>query len=172
MAFVLEDGTGLSNSNAYVDVPFVTSYWSDRGGAPSAWTDLGSTAKQGLIVKACDYIDYRFRWRGYRQLSTQGMEWPRLNAKRDDGTLVTGIPTEVKEAVAEYAVRAASSDLAPDPVYQDENALLEAKREKVGPIETEYRFGAAGSVVTFRKYPIADKRVRELVWGGQRLLRA
>jgi hypothetical protein len=172
MAYTIEDGTGLSTSNAYASVAEVNTYWTDRGGAPSTWTDLGNTAKQGLIVKASDYLDVRFRWRGTRQVSAQAMEWPRINAQKDDGTVVMGVPTEVKEAVAEYAIRAASSDLAPDPSYQDENAPLASKREKVGPIEFEVRYAGGGSVLTFRKYPTADQKLRELVVGGNRLLRA
>jgi len=172
MAFTVEDGTGLSTSNTYVTVAEVNTYWTDRGGAPAAWTALGNTAKQGLIVKACDYLDVRFRWRGIRQNESQNMEWPRLNAQKDDGAIVIGVPTEVKEAVAEYATRAASSDLAPDPSYQDENAPLASKREKVGPIEVEVQFEGGGSINTFRKYPAADAKLRELIQGGQRLLRA
>jgi hypothetical protein len=174
VAFTVEPGTGSSTANSYVTVAEVNDYWTDRGGAPAAWTALGTTAKQGLIVKACDYVDVRFRWRGTRALSTQAMEWPRLNAQRDDGTLVVGIPTELKEAVAEYAIRAASADLAPDPSYQDENAPLSSKREKVGPIESEVRYAGGGTVLTFRKYPTADQKLRELIIGGHsgQLMRA
>ena len=172
MAFVLEDGTGLPTSNAYTTVAEVNTYLADRGLASTAWEALGNSEKQQLIVQACDYVDVRFRWRGMRSLNSQNMEWPRLNATKDDGALVTGVPTELKEAVAEYANRAATAPLAPDPLYQDENSPLASKREKVGPIEVEVRYSGGGSIITFRKYPIADQKLRELVQGGQRLLRS
>ncbi len=172
MAFVIEDGNGLSDSNAYVTAAEANTYLADRGSATTEWDALGGGEKQKLIVLASDYVDVRFRWRGERSLSSQNMEWPRRNAQRDDGTLATGVPTELKEAVIEYANRAAVSDLAPDPAYQDENAPLSSKREKVGPLEVEVHFAGGGSVPSFRKYPIADEKLRELVLGGQRLLRA
>ena len=172
MAFTLEDGTGLPNSNAYVTAAEANTYLADRGSATSAWDALGTSEKQRLIVLASDYVDVRFVWRGERSLSSQNMEWPRRNAQRNDGYLLTGIPTELKEAVIEYANRAAAAPLAPDPLYQDENAPLLSKREKVGPLETEVRFAGGGSVPSFRKYPTADEKLRELIVRGQRLRKA
>lgn len=176
MAFVLETGSGLTNSNAYVDSAYVDAYWKDRGGAPSAWTNLGQSSKEGLIILSCDYVDDRWLWRGIPQKTSQAMEWPRINADYDDSSPILGIPPELKEAIAEYAVRQAQAELVPDPVYDPSGVLLSQNREKIGPIETELRFEGGGAPLSFRKYPRADERLRELTRGSGRshgqLLRA
>ena len=45
MAFVVEDGTGLSNSNSFVAVAFADSYFADRNQTAWAGTD---EAKKGV----------------------------------------------------------------------------------------------------------------------------
>ena len=105
MSFTVEDGTGLSSANAYAAVAFVDDYHADRGN--TKWT--GTTAvKQSAIIRATDYVDKRFRtmFRGTRASAGQALEWPRVNAANDNGFWIQGIPTTLKKAIAEYALRA------------------------------------------------------------------
>lgn len=120
MAFTVEDGSALPDSNAYISVAFFQEYHADRGHASAA--SLVDADVQTCIVRASDYIDKRFgrKFRGKRTHQQQAMEWPRLNAVDDDGfVLVTvdEIPRSLMKACAEYALRAAVySELAPDPL--------------------------------------------------------
>ena len=114
MAFTFEDGTGVTDANAYITVAFANTYHTDRN--HTDWT--GTTAKlQSAIVRASMYVDSRFgrKFRGFRQRKDQGLEWPRLSALDDDGYLLDGVPRQLERAVAEYALRALQfGELAPD----------------------------------------------------------
>lgn len=179
MAFVQEDGTGLSNANGYVDTDYVDDYANDRGGDTvteyAAWFDLGTAEKQAAIIRATDYIDGgRYRFVGLRKLTTQALEWPRVDARyRDDDRAALGVPPEVQKACAELALRTADATrLAPDPEYDDSGRFVEEKTEKVGPITESTRYSQGGGPTTFRKYPRVDKLLRFLLVSGNDLLRA
>lgn len=165
MAFTVEDGTGLTDSNAYVSVEFVDGYHSDRGN--TKWT--GSTGlKQSAIIRATEYIDKRFgrKFRGFRDHREQALEWPRLDAYSDAGYDYTGIdavPRALQKATAEYALRALLlGELAPDApsmVPPQNNASgsetetdvvtgeITRKKEVVGPIEEETEYRTTGQTL-------------------------
>jgi hypothetical protein len=172
MAFTVETGTGLQTANAYITVQEFKDYHADRG------NDLGGASSGDIeksIVKASDYIDRR--WRGkfvgirLRPPNTQRMEWPRTNAFYLDGSNVLGVPIEIKEATAEYALRALSAELAPDPTYDDRNQRVQSKTERIGPISESTTYAAGGATFKFRKYPEADELLRELVRSGREIQR-
>lgn len=173
MAFTVEDGTGLSAANAYMSVAEFQTYHTDRG---NDYSSYASGEIQKAIIKASDYIDRR--WRGrfvgvrLREPNTQRMEWPRSNAFYPDGSNVLGVPIEVKEATAEYAFRALTTTLAPDPTYDDRNVAVVEKEEVLGPIKERTRYAEGGRTFKFRAYPEADALLRDLVTVGRDLRRA
>lgn len=120
MAFVVETGDGLTDSNSYISVDYFTSYHTDRG--HSSIGTLTDNVIQQICIRATDYIDKRFgrKFRGIRRSHTQGLSWPRLSAYTDDRYLLADIdeiPRRLQQACAEYALRAAVySELAPDPL--------------------------------------------------------
>jgi len=158
---------GADNANAYADVSFVDSYHSDRGN--TAWATFAQADRESAVIRATDYIDKRFgkRFRGFRNSKEQALEWPRLNAFDDDGYLLSGadeIPRNLKEAMAEYALRAlAYMVLAPDPplpvpeqdmtdpTFTRETDVVTGevtrKRDKVGPLEEERWFETRAQVI-------------------------
>lgn len=158
MAFVVEDGTGtVATANAYISTAEMDSYWLDRG------TDLSTfsnTVKQQAIVRATDYIDLTNDddFMGRRLLSTQPLEFPRacLYANNDPFcTPVTGIPVKLKHATAEYAFRALTVDLLPDPVVDATGLQVKETFEKVAAIEERITFlGSVAQII--RSYPKAD----------------
>ncbi len=120
MAFTVEDGSRPAGANAYITTAFFDSFHTDRG-RPAA-VAIADGVKKACIIRASDYIDKRFgrRFRGTRSTHQQEMEWPRLGAVDDSGYVlatVDEIPRRLKQACAEYAMRAAVySELAPDPL--------------------------------------------------------
>lgn len=150
MAFVVEDGTGVADANAYITVEFADAYFSDRG--ISEWT--GSTSvKQTAIVRATDYIELRFADRFVGQLSPDSttLSWPRDYVYDREGNLMTNqIPLELKKSCAEYALRALSLTLLPDP---EQNGISRAYN-RVGPLEEEVEYHASQII---QKYPMADR---------------
>lgn len=121
MALVLEDGTGLTNAESYVDVDYVDAYFLKRG--ITEWAGL--TNREQLIIRAMDYIENNYTYQGTKLLSTQSLQFPRLiNGE-------TVYPIALKNAVCELALKANSGDL-----LQDTGKIT--IREKVGALEVEY----------------------------------
>ena len=58
MAFVVEDGTGISNSNSYAPVAFADSYFADRNQAEWVGTD---EVKKAALIRAfrCRFFVFR-----------------------------------------------------------------------------------------------------------------
>ena len=117
-----EDGTGLSNANAYVSVEFADEYFSARGN--QTWAGLGNSDKEAAIIKATDYVEavYYDKWQGEKLKTDQTLSFPRSPF---------GIPAKFKSAVCELAIRANAGEL-----MSDVERLT--TKEKVGSIEVEY----------------------------------
>jgi len=104
----------------------------------------------------------------------QPLSFPRINLVDRDGQYVYGIPAKLKQATAEYAVRAVSTstNLMPDPTYDDTGKAVVRKKEKVGPIETDTQYeegGAASNII--RVYPAADRLLSEYITPGGGVIR-
>lgn len=88
----------------------------------------------------------------------QGTAFPRSGLYDSRGTAITGVPFNVRAVVAEYAVRALSSTLQPDPSYDDTGRVVVEKEEQVGPIRERTRFTDGGVLEQLiRPYPAADR---------------
>ena len=117
MAFTLEDGSGVEGANAYASDAQVLTYLTDRG-RETDWIAASVGLREIAIIKATDYIEKRFRsrWIGERESDDQGLSWPRAAASLDGAVLTSdALPTTLVQAVAEYALRALSATLLPDP---------------------------------------------------------
>lgn len=135
MSIVVEDGTGLSNSESYLSVSNADTYHSNRSN--SAWT--GSDAsKESALRKATDYLDATYNWKGSIFSTTQSLNWPRVGViDRNGRDLDYSVPKAIKDATAELALVALSEDLLPNTSNDDY-----VKREKVEGLEIEYKDGS------------------------------
>lgn len=167
MAFLVEDGTGIAGATAYADIAFCDEYHADRGN--DAWT-AADAMKQAAILKATDHVErlYSRRWIGCRGSEGQGLSWPRLYAYDHDGYLLEGVPEALKRAVAEYALRALSATLIPDPSATVGEVASETKR--VGPIEKTVEYRIRSSRIP--RYPAADLLLRPLLSSSGGVMRA
>lgn len=165
MTFIVEDGTGLPNATAYIAVAFADSYHADRGN--TTWTGT-PTVKEQAIIRATDYVDVRFagQFRGALLNPEQALEFPRRNLIDAYGRLQEGVPRALQNAIAEYAVRALSGDLLPDPETTASGQLLSMRKEVVGPIEETVQFQAGNTVSTIKAYPLADRMLLPLLVKG------
>ena len=193
--FTVEDGTGLAGANSYASVSYANDYHDGRGNTLWTHSSVTDSDKEQALVRATDYIEKRFghKFRGWKESSTQALQWPRIDAEDNSGYLLPDIPDKLKQAVAEYALRSVSlHELSPDPISPvpkqvnlhgqtrdlSSTGEVSKKTEKVGPIEesTEYRFGddtvtAAGlatksslvSDYNIPEYPAADMLLEELL---------
>lgn len=162
MSLIVQDDNGTTaGANAYIDVAFFKAYHDDRGNSYAGKTDPDI---EKAIIRATGYMDRRFAWKGYpvHTRSTQQTAWPRSSCWDKYGAIVVGIPFEVKQACAEYALRALTIALQPDPVQDASGAPVKKKSSKVDVIETSVEYGGAGAgaSVTLPKYPYADAIIK------------
>ena len=176
MAFTVEDGTGLPDANSYAAVEYADEYFAERG--VTAWTGEDE-AKQGWLIQATDYIEQVFgaRFIGERMTAEQALSWHRRYAVTRDGTTIADdiVPLSLVRACCQYALRAISGPLMPDPLVSAEGYNVVTTRKKVGPIEKEFRvMGSSGSPILIRSYPAADTLMTSLLayaGGGTRVIR-
>lgn len=135
---IVEDGTNVANANSYVDSAYAQAYAAARGlSIPS-----DDAALFPLLVRGFDYIEsQRARFKG-RKTYPGGAQWPRTGVDIDSDEIEsTAIPEELKKAQVRVAVEIANgTDEAPTITEQ-------VKREKIGPMETEYVTGVEGPVM-------------------------
>lgn len=164
MALIVEDGTGLSNSESFASLDQFLAYHGNRGNDLSA-TNLRI---EQALRQATDYMEARWglKWTGARLSDTQALSWPRTGAYYPDGRQATGVPQEIYRACLEYALRAITEPLAPDPTYGDVQAPVIEREERVGPIMEKTVYGSGGAQITFRKYPVVDQMIKPLLTGG------
>lgn len=153
---VQTDAGDVANANAYITLAFFKSYHDDRGGNYSAYTD---TQIERAIVKATDYLDARWRYRGEKKTSLQTTQWPRWDVEDADGTYIDYIHRAVKTACAEYALASLSGVLMPTPTYDATGRVVSAKTEKVGPIMESVVY-ERGVGFQLPRYPLADNMLK------------
>lgn len=189
MAFVIETGEGLTNSNGYVSASEFVTHHTDRNITQIVDEEFETSEIEAAIVRATDYIDKRFgrRFRGYRKSRSQALEWPRLDAYDDEDYALDPIPAALKKATSEYALLSLqlARDLAPVPaldysILSDGEFIsqplgaVKRSTEKVGPIEDtkEYSTASDANKLTtstqnmsqnIPAYPQADLWIEELI---------
>jgi len=133
MALEVEDGSIVTGAESYCTVAFASTYHTARGN--TAWAALATDAlREAALRRATDYMRqaYRSRWQGYKVNEDQALDWPRYDVEVEGYAIDSDIvPTEIKNACAELALRASAADLNPDLTQG-------VAREKVGQIEVEY----------------------------------
>lgn len=169
MAFVAEDGTGLTDANSLGTVEAADAYFSDRGNDlwPQGTDEPGLSSKQQALILATDYIELIFghRFLGSKLLETQALSWPREGVVIGDVEVPSdAVPQAVQRACFEYAVRALSTELLPDPVIDESGLAKAATEETVGPITVKYQvIGTAEQRQVIRAYPKADRLLYQLL---------
>lgn len=142
MAIVVEDGTGLSTSEAYVSVADFKLYWTARGVTlADTYTDA---QLETALRKGFTYINTIGRYKAITLTLAQSGEFPRDGLTDWNGRTVTGVPRQVKEAQNELSYKALTEEL-----YLDLDRGGRVASESVGPIAVSY-FNDAPAGKTFR----------------------
>lgn len=132
-------------------------------------TQTRTPAEQEVaLIQATTYFELRWsdNVQGDLANDTQALLFPRLNLPAcARGQL---LPQQVKQATFEYAIRALSGPLLPDPIVDPSGYAVRRKREKVGPIEEETEYAAGigvggGLPAAWPSYPAAD-RAMSCLW--------
>lgn len=159
MAFTVEDGTGVADANSYAALDFANDYFTER--AVAGWTGADDV-KQAALIRATDYIEGRFgqRFIGDKVDAAQSLSWPRTDAG-DYGE--DEVPIKLQRATCEYALRALTAALAPDPLVDDSGVTVVTVRKKLGPLEKQLQVVGSGYPQLIRAYPSADMLLNGLL---------
>ena len=118
MSLIIEDGSGLTNAESYIDLAYLQAYATKRGLDITGITETN-------IIKGQDYFESAYQFKGTKLVETQALAFPRYINNE------VVYPVRIKNAVCELAIKSKSNELLADT----ERAT---KREKVGDIEIEY----------------------------------
>lgn len=161
VAIVTQDNTGaVAGANAYDSIANFKAYHALRGNDVSALSD--DQIAVGLI-RATDYIDNRWRFRGTLLLLTQTTQWPRADVADRAGNPIVGIVPALTKATHEYALRAAVAPLLQDTLAPAGGHLLKQTTDKVDVIETTVIYDNIPGYQVITAYPAADNY---LIAGG------
>jgi len=167
MAFILEDGSGLSDSNAFVSVAEADAYHALRGN--NAWTTYPLGDKEGAVIRATSYLSKSIAWKGYRVKGrNQALAWPRGNVTDCEGYGVPAdvVPWEVADATAEVALReAATPGVMTVDVTMTDSQGRRIKSETVGALSVTYELSSSSSA-SIPILPIVDSLLACLVESG------
>ena len=136
MSLITETGAGHPDAESYASVAAADARNASLG--VTAWAALGEGAKEIALRRATQFMlaNYRGRWAGRRVYQVQALDWPRYDVVVDCWPILsTVVPPEVVNACIDLAARAGGGeDLMPD-LDTGSNVV---KRDKTGPLETEY----------------------------------
>lgn len=138
IVLTIEDGTGVANANALIDVAFADAYHAERFNDGWAGDD---ESKKSAIVVATDHVTTTYRYKGWITYpGIQTLPFPRTGIEDDEGELIPGdvVPVAVKRAVAEFALVALKNGSAIAPSVLQK--LASRRRERVGSIETDTEY--------------------------------
>lgn len=99
---IVENGTGLTNANSFVSIEYADDYFSARN--VTQWASLTDHEKEVLLIKATDYVNASYKFRGKKSTQAQALSFPRTNCIDNDGYKVEGVPNNLKDAVCEASI--------------------------------------------------------------------
>ena len=160
--FIVEDGTGLSTANSLMSVADADQILENYDD-PSSWSSATDAVKENSLRQATRYLNYDYIWEGYKTVSDQALQWPRVQTYDEDGLLIASdeIPQRVLEACSHLALQHVDGDTLIDD--QQNESQVKKTKDVVGPLteEIEYVHGESPD----KTYTVVDLLVAPFVIG-------
>lgn len=139
MTLTVETGTGDALADSYVTLAAFKTMCAAIGYDLGAATDpvLETSIRNGF-----DYINTKWRYKGFRMTVGQAGEFPRSDLMDWSAFTITGVPAKVIRANVELGFKGLSTNL-----YTDADRGGQVVSESVGPISVTYAAGAPAGVV-------------------------
>ena len=134
LTLIKEDGTGLSNANAYANAADGDAYHDGHLYA-TAWTGATAEQKEAALVMATRLIDSQYQFGGVLTDEEQSLQWPREDSRNPDGADFLDsdvVPQAVVNATCEMARELLIADRTAAPAGEG------LKYQNVGPNQTGY----------------------------------
>lgn len=157
MALIIETGAGVANADSYVEIAAADAYHLARGN--TAWASASNGNKEIALRNAGIYLDNQYTFEGMKTAQENSMAWPRYGVIDRDGYEISSdvIPTAVKNAQCELALRALSGAL-----ISDVAANSRVKSQTVDVISIVYETWQSQQ----NSYSIVDMLLRGLTVGS------
>lgn len=141
---ILEDGTGVAGSNAYVTAQQVSEYALARG-----LVFVPGESGEAAILRATQWLDgaYAKRFPGYRTHGRQqGLQWPRAKAQDASGISVDidEVPTEIIRASCAAAIFEYSTPSGLSPAVTPGKVMTAASVDGAVSVQYKAEGGADG----------------------------
>lgn len=153
---IVEDGSGVTNANTYVDLIYLAAYAADRGlTIPTVDAD-----KEKSLLKAMDYLESRRgEFQGSKTVGTQSLQWPRTGVSIDCNDLDSDvIPEELKKAQCQLVVEMQTGTrLYPSPRTSSIEGLVIEKT--VGPLTKKFSANGYGLANSTKPVTIASVEI-------------
>lgn len=129
MALVIEDGSGKADADSFATAAELEQFAADYG-----FTIPADTADREALLRRAGVEMWRFQWVGNQYHDEQGLPWPRYYTIRR-GFIADGasLPRAIK-----LGQMALACEIHQDDIDKPEERKGAVKREKVGPIDTEF----------------------------------
>lgn len=173
---IVEDGTGLTGANTYLSLADADIYWVTNRGNPSPWSTADDDAKNVALLMGTAYLDFTYNglWRGRRVARENSLDWPRWDFKDSDGFQIYSdeIPQAVKDAAAEAALRHLVENTAGTKLLPDyfPGSIKRERKYLPGPLGKDVTY--AGGKRPYKKYPVIDRLLYQLIRASGRIERA
>lgn len=133
---IIEDGTGLEDSQAYCDYAFYVAFVAEMG---LSFTHTREQIEPALVTATKRWVDWQHEFAGVKLVDTQSLEFPRD---------LFGLPVKVKQATAYAAWLHLQGALLVDTTAISTNGDVISERKVLDVLETETTY-AEGSAQTF-----------------------
>jgi hypothetical protein len=161
MAFVVEDGTGLSDATSYATRGEALDYLSKLpGGTPQEWTDAAFAGQEAALMESAVWLDgnYKHRWKGYRVNATQSLDWGRYGVTNESGYQVTNtpLPAGLKAAAIWMALESVRATAAGETLWPNlepgKDSSLKRIKEKFDVFERDREYmGGSNTRTTYTR---------------------
>lgn len=156
-AFVVEDGSGLTDANSFCSVADADDYH-ERYGNPVTWTGLTDAQKEDWLRQATrEAVEtYAMHWQGYQVSSTQALPWPREFVIGPTGDYLADdeVPTVLRDWVARWALAMRNGE-SMSPVAQTGADIRSESLTSAGGFSKTTTY--AGSKTAIKRYPAMDR---------------
>lgn len=161
ITLTVEDGTCVANANSYISLEDAIAYQTSRN--RTDWLELSDNEKKASLVKATQYVDNLYKWKGIRKYhQEQVLNFPRVNIYIE-GYPVREMPRQILDAVCEAAYYGYQEDLFTvresdsGNVKRTKNLVEDAVEEEI-----EYFDKSTSKVDFISKYAALDSILRGL----------
>lgn len=145
---VVEDGTGLTNSNSYVTLQEAEDYLSIKSASAFEIWDA-EIDQENFLMLATRLLDQRANFQGSKTVQASALRWPRTGVSDRDGISLAydEVPPAIKAATIEIAYHLLSQNVDPSlPTQKSDGQIASIKADVV---EIKYVAGTAGPVNHF-----------------------